>query len=335
MTEAMLYEKNEGGRVKCALCAHRCTIAPSRKGICGVRENRDGILYSLVYGRIIAENIDPIEKKPLFHVFPGSRSYSIATMGCNLRCIFCQNHEISQTPSESGIISGRQTAPSEVVQGAVRSGSKTIAYTYTEPTIYFEYALDVAKLARREGIRNVFVTNGFMTGEALETVAPYLDGANVDLKSFSEEFYRKHCGAHLQPVLDTLRKMKALGIWVEITTLLIPGLNDSDEELRETAGFIYSIGPETPWHISRFYPRYKMNTPGPTPLESINRAMEAGKAGGLKYVYSGNVPGDGGEDTSCSKCGEKLIRRYGYMIEDIKLRGALCPECGTALDGIF
>ncbi len=335
MTEAMLYEKLEDGRVKCALCAHRCTIAPSRKGICGVRENRDGILYSLVYGMVIAENIDPIEKKPLFHVFPGSKSYSIATMGCNLRCIFCQNHEISQMPSESGLISGRQIDPSEVVKGAVRSGSKTIAYTYTEPTIYFEFALDVAKLASREGIRNVFVTNGFMTGEALETVAPYLDGANVDLKSFSEEFYRKHCGAHLQPVLDTLRRMKALGIWVEITTLLIPGLNDSEEELSKIAGFIHSIGPETPWHISRFYPRYKMNTPGPTPLESINRAIETGKAGGLKYVYSGNVPGDGGEDTFCSKCGEKLIRRYGYLIENIRLRGALCPACGTTLDGIF
>jgi pyruvate formate lyase activating enzyme len=335
MKEAMLYETTDDGRVKCSLCAHRCLISPSRKGICGVRENKDGILYSLVYGMIIAENIDPIEKKPLFHIFPGSKSYSIATAGCNFRCTFCQNHEISQMPSESGIISGRQTSAPEIIQRAVSSGSKTIAYTYTEPTIYFEYALDVAKLAREHEIKNIFVTNGFMTKESLETVAPYLDGANVDLKSFSDEFYKKHCGARLQPVLDTLKRMKDLGIWVEITTLLIPGLNESEDELQGIVNFIHAIGPETPWHISRFHPRYKMNNMKPTSLDAIRRAMEIGKAGGLKYVYSGNVPGDGGEDTLCSKCGETLIQRYGFLVESIKLQGSSCLKCKTTLDGIF
>jgi pyruvate formate lyase activating enzyme len=293
------------------------------------------MLESLVYGKVIAENIDPVEKKPLFHVYPGSKSFSIATVGCNFRCIFCQNHDISQMPRESGSIAGRDVSPASIVERALTSGSKTIAYTYTEPTIFFEFAYDIASIATGRGLKNVFVTNGFMTEEAIETISPYLHAANVDLKSFSDDFYKQRCGARLQPVLDSLKKMKALGIWVEVTTLLIPTLNDSDDELRQIAGFIFSLGAETPWHISRFHPRYQMQNLPPTAVASISRAAEIGKASGLKYVYSGNVPGNEGEDTLCSQCGEHLIDRYGFSIETLNLKGKHCPRCGTALDGIL
>ena len=331
----MLYEKIEETAVKCRLCAHRCRIRQNERGICGVRENKEGFLYSLVYGRVIAENVDPIEKKPLFHVLPGSKSYSFSTVGCNFRCTFCQNHDISQMPRETGNIFGRETAPAEIVQKAIKSGSRTIAYTYTEPTIYFEFAYDTANIAHEKGLKNVFVTNGFMSEEAIETIAPCLHAANVDLKAFSDDFYRKYCGARLQPVLDSLKKMKSLGIWVEVTTLLIPTLNDSDEELGKIAKFIHSLGPETPWHISRFHPRYRLDNLPPTPVASIHRASEIGKAAGLKYVYSGNVPGDEGENTYCSRCKELLIDRYGYYIEKFNLKGTHCPRCETLLDGIF
>ncbi|MEI8173285.1 MAG: AmmeMemoRadiSam system radical SAM enzyme [Deltaproteobacteria bacterium] len=335
MRQAMLYEKTDGNQVICSLCAHRCRIGPGDRGICGVRENREGILYSLVYGRVIAENVDPIEKKPLFHVLPGSKSFSIATVGCNFRCTFCQNHDISQAPRETGSIFGRESTPEEVVEKAAGTGSKTIAYTYTEPTIYFEFAHDTAKMALKKGLKNVFVTNGFMTEEAIEKMAPCLHAANVDLKAFTDDFYRKKCGAGLQPVLDSLKKMKSLGIWVEVTTLLIPTLNDSDEELRQIAEFIHSLGAETPWHISRFHPRHLIHDLPPTPVASIHRAAEIGKASGLKYVYSGNIPGDEGENTFCSRCKELLIKRYGFSIERINLKGTHCPRCNTPLDGIF
>ena len=333
--EAMFSEGMADNYVRCHLCAHRCRIAPSKRGICGVRENRDGTLYSLVYGRPISQSVDPIEKKPLFHVHPGSKSYSIATVGCNFQCTFCQNHEISQMPRETGKIMGRSVTPGDIVEDAVKTGSKTIAYTYTEPTIYFEYAYDTGKIAHERGIKNVFITNGFMTGEALETIAPYLDAANCDLKSFSDEFYKKYCGARLQPVLDSLKLMKELNIWVEVTTLIIPSLNDSTDELRDIARFIYSIGAETPWHISRYYPQYKMRGPAPTPVTTIHRAAQIGKEEGLRYIYAGNVPGDAGENTLCHMCGHLLIGRYGYQIERIDLVGVQCPQCKTVLAGIF
>jgi len=331
----MLYEKLDEGDVRCHLCAHRCRIAPSRRGICGVRENRDGMLYTLVYGTVIAENVDPIEKKPLFHVHPGSRSYSIATCGCNFHCTFCQNHDISQMPREQGRIAGRDTSPEKIIENAVAAQSTTIAYTYTEPTIFFEYAYHIGALAHARGIKNVFVTNGFMTEEALEKIVPYLDAANVDLKSFTDEFYKKHCGAQLQPVLNSLKKMKELGIWVEVTTLIIPTLNDSDEELENIARFIFSLGAETPWHISRFYPQYRMTDLPPTPVSTLHKAVQKGQEAGLKYIYTGNVPGDERESTYCSQCGNLLIDRYGFHINSINLDGAACPHCGTLLDGVF
>jgi len=333
--EALLYEKEDEQNVRCGLCAHRCRIVPGKRGVCGVRENRAGVLFSLVYGTILAENPDPIEKKPLFHVLPGSRSFSIATAGCNFRCDFCQNHDISQMPREEGRIAGRERTPREIVELALRSGSRSIAYTYTEPTVYFELAYDTAGIAREQGLANVFVTNGYMTAEMLELMAPRLDAANVDLKAFSDVFYRKLCGASVQPVLEVLRKMKELGIWVEVTTLLIPGQNDTDEELRRIAGFIFSLGAETPWHVSRFHPQYKMTGIPPTPAASIHRAVRIGKSAGLRYVYSGNLPGDAGENTHCHHCGRLLIGRRGFYIERLDLKGSACPQCGTPLDGIF
>jgi len=331
----MFSEALADQQVQCRLCAHACRIKNGQRGVCSVRENREGILYSLNYGQVVAENIDPIEKKPFFHLYPGSLSYSLATVGCNFRCLFCQNHEISQLPRETGDIVGRAVPAAEIVERAVRSGAKTIAYTYTEPTIFFEYALDIARLAWERGIGNVFVTNGYMSLQALDAIAPYLDAANVDLKSFRDDFYREQCGARLQPVLDTIRRMKELGIWVEVTTLLIPGLNDSDEEIGATADFLCSVGTETPWHISRFHPRYRMLAERITPVEAIQKAADIGKSRGIKYVYSGNVPGEAGESTFCSRCGNLLISRYGFRIERLNLGESACPRCATRLEGLF
>ncbi len=333
--DAFLYEKEAGRLVRCALCAHRCRIEDGARGICGVRENRAGILCSLVYGRVIAENVDPIEKKPLFHFLPGSRSFSIATVGCNFSCAFCQNHDISQLPRDENRIAGRERTPVQIAEAARQSGCGSISYTYTEPTIYFEFAWDTAGIAREKGLKNIFITNGYMTAEALELLGPRLDAANVDLKSFRDDFYKKQCGARLQPVLDSLKKMKELGVWVEVTTLLIPGLNDAEEELRDLAGFIFSLGAETPWHISRFHPRYRMTGTTATPAASIHRAAEIGKSAGLMYVYSGNLPGDAGENTFCARCGHLLVGRHGFAIERLDLEGSACPRCGAPLHGVF
>lgn len=333
--EAMLYDKIGDLRVQCSVCAHRCKINPGRRGLCGVRENKDGILYSLVFGTLISENVDPIEKKPFFHVYPGSRSFSIATVGCNFSCEFCQNSDISQMPRTTLMIMGEDTALETIVERACKNGCKTIAYTYTEPTVYLETALETSKIAVREGLKNVFVTNGYMSEQALDVMKPYLSAANVDLKSFRDEFYKKQCGARLQPVCDSLKKMKDLGIWVEITTLLIPGLNDLPEELHDIAAFIAGIGKETPWHISRFHPQYKMLTRPVTPVASLHQACAIGKEAGLKYVYCGNVPGDEGENTYCSNCNKLLIKRYGYRIIESTLSGKTCSHCGHPLDGLF
>ena len=256
MQEAMLYEKLVDNKVQCNLCNHRCDIADSKRGICAVRENESGTLYSSVYRKAISANLDPIEKKPLYNFYPGTTSYSIATVGCNFRCHHCQNADISQMPRDSGRLIGQDYVPEDVVSDAIRAKARTIAYTYTEPTVFFEYAYDIAKLATEKDIRNIFVTNGYMTSEALNTINPYLDAANVDLKSFSDKFYREICGASLEPVLESLRLMKKLGIWVEVTTLIIPTLNDSTKELSQIAEFILSLGRETPWHISAFHPTY-------------------------------------------------------------------------------
>ncbi|MBS3906366.1 MAG: AmmeMemoRadiSam system radical SAM enzyme [Syntrophaceae bacterium] len=335
MKEAMLYSFLEEGKVKCHLCSHRCVISPSKRGVCGVRENREGKLFSLVFGRAISMNVDPIEKKPLFHLLPESTSFSIATVGCNFRCLQCQNHEISQMPVDEKIIDGSWAPPSRIVSLAKENRCRSISYTYTEPTIYFEYAYETAALASQEGIKNIFVTNGYMTEEALKTIQPYLDGANVDLKSYQEKFYKEVCGARLKPVLESLKLMKALGIWVEITTLVIPTLNDSEREFEEIAQFILSLGAEVPWHLSAFYPTYKLINLPRTPAATLHRAREIGLKAGLRYVYCGNISGQGGEDTFCSHCGRNVIERMGFRVVKNDVTGGECRHCHAKIDGVW
>ena len=334
--EAYLYEPLKEKKVKCNLCSHRCIIKDGKRGICGVRENQGGILETLVYGKLIASHIDPIEKKPLFHFMPGSLSYSIATVGCNFKCLFCQNADISQMPSDhNGMITGDLYAPEDVVNAAVKGNCKSIAYTYTEPTVFFEFAFDTAKLAHAKGIKNVFVTNGYMTSEAVHMISPYLDAANVDLKAFNKSFYKEVVKARLEPVKKTLKLMKSLGIFVEVTTLLIPGLNDDKKELEKLALFLVkSLGPETPWHVSAFYPTYRLTDRPPTPVESLVMAREIGIKAGLRYVYIGNVPSENGENTFCYSCGKLLINRLGFSIIKNVLENGRCPYCGAQIDGI-
>jgi pyruvate formate lyase activating enzyme len=334
MKEAMFYTKAQEQAVNCHLCNHHCHIKLDKHGICGVRKNQDGTLWSLVYGKVITQHIDPIEKKPLYHFYPGTRSYSIATVGCNFRCTFCQNADISQSPREDRSIYGNTVAAESIVEQARKTGCASISYTYTEPTIFMEYALDVARLAYGVGIKNIFVSNGYMTEESLEAIAPYLDAANVDLKAFSDHFYAKQCGAHLEPVLKTLARMKELGIWLEVTTLLIPGLNDDPAELTEMVKFLSSLGPETPWHISRFHPAYRLMDRPVTPIRTLQNARDIGIKGGLQYVYLGNVPGDAGENTYCRQCRALLIERYGFTIQNRGLEGGKCATCGAVMAGI-
>jgi len=335
MKEALLYKKLKDEIVQCGLCNHRCVILPNKRGICGVRENKGGTLYSLVYEKAIAENVDPIEKKPFFHFFPGSQSLSIATVGCNFRCANCQNWDISQGPRlKNGEISGRDLPPEKIVQDALDNNCKSIAYTYTEPTIFLEYALEIMKLAYDKNLKNIWVSNGFMTEEALDMIAPYLDAINVDLKSFSDEFYQKNCGGRLKPVLENLKRIKKLGIWLEVTTLVIPALSDDEKMFKDIAKFIKEeLGAETPWHISQFSGliSWKLQHLPETPIETLEKACQIGLDEGLKYVYSGNVPGLASEDTYCPRCKELMIDRNGYHVMRLDKRGR-CVRCGESLD---
>jgi pyruvate formate lyase activating enzyme len=341
MREAMLYQRLEDQRVRCYLCAHRCSIAPGHVGICRVRENRDGTLISLVYGRPLSQAVDPIEKKPLFHFYPGSPTYSIATAGCNFRCSFCQNSDISQMPRDQGQIWGQEATPEAVVAAAKRTRCRSLAYTYTEPTVFFEYSYDIARMAHSQGMANVYVTNGFMTREMLDTFQgveighpPLLDAANVDLKAFRDETYRQVCGGRLQPVLDSLKAMRELDVWIEITTLVVPGMNDDSAELANIAHFIAAeLGPEVPWHVSRFRPHYQMHDRGATPASTLRRAYELGREAGLRYVYVGNLPGNE-EDTHCPACDRVVIGRMGFRITQYHLQAGTCGWCGAPVDGI-
>ncbi|HDP98509.1 MAG TPA: AmmeMemoRadiSam system radical SAM enzyme [bacterium] len=336
MKEALFYKKENDGKVLCELCPHFCRLRNGQVGVCGVRQNREGVLYSLVFGKAIAINVDPIEKKPLFHVAPGSSSLSVATAGCNFHCMFCQNHNISQLDSIDLIDQySRDVSPQQIVAAANERSCDSIAYTYTEPTIYFEYAYETAKLAHAENILNVFVTNGYINPAPLKHISPYLDAANVDLKSFNDKFYRKLIGAKLPPILEILRLMKKLNIWIEITTLVIPGENDSVEEFQQIAGFIKNeLGEETPWHISRFYPNYKMMSYSPTPVSTIQQAHTIGREQGLRYVYVGNVPGEISESTFCYNCGEMVIERRGFQVRKKQLQSGKCQHCQTPIDGL-
>jgi pyruvate formate lyase activating enzyme len=334
LKEALLYKKIGEDKVSCFLCSHHCQIPDGKLGICNVRENRGGILYTHAYGNLIAQNVDPIEKKPLYHFFPGSTSFSIATIGCNFQCDFCQNWQISQVKEAKALgLRSQEVRPEEVVKQAKRSGSISISYTYTEPTIFFEYAFDTGKLAKEEGLYNVFVTNGYMTEEMIQMIHPYLDAANIDLKSFNEDYYRKVCKGKLGPVLKSIEMMKKLNIWIEITTLIVPGQNDSEEELRKIAGFLAGIDKSIPWHISRFYPQYKMEDSESTPIKVLNRAYDIGKEEGLRYVYLGNVPGEG-NNTYCYACGRPLIQRVGFAIREYRIIEGHCPDCKSPINGV-
>ncbi len=333
MKEAQFYEKLEDKKVQCNLCNHHCIISKSGRGVCGVRENIEGVLYSLVYGKIIAFHVDPIEKKPLFHFYPGTVSYSIATIGCNFRCLHCQNYSISQYPRLYKDIPGEDFTAEDVVKEAIASSCKSISYTYTEPTIFFEFAYDCMVLAHKNGIKNVWVSNGYMSEEVVKTIYPYLDAINVDLKG-DEDFYKKICGAKLEPVKKNIKLLKELGVWVEVTTLVIPDLNDSEEFLKEIARFLFSIDPSIPWHVTQFYPTFQLLNKPRTPVESLKKARDIGLKEGLKFVYTGNIPGEGGENTYCPNCKNLVLERFGFFINKVNMKGSRCLNCGTLIEGI-
>jgi pyruvate formate lyase activating enzyme len=358
--EARFYETLADGRVRCVLCPHDCRIPLAGRGACGVRYNHAGKLYTLVYDKVIGRSVEPVEKKPLFHFYPGSTAYSISTVGCNLRCAFCQNWDIAQWPkthlphrldpsNESGKteepicpvltafeqrIPGEQTTPQDIIDAALAARADSIAYTYTEPTIFYELAYDTAVRARQQGLYNIFVSNGFINEEPLREFATVLDAVNVDLKFFKEASYRHISRSGLQPILDAIRLYHDLGVWVEVTTLVIPGINDAFDELSDIAEFIHSVGVEVPWHVSQFYPAYKMLDRPVTPLETLRQAGEIGRQAGLRYVYEGNVPGEKGEATYCYNCQTLLIDRYGFYVRLNRIREGKCPDCGVRIDGI-
>ena len=331
MKQAMLYESRDG-EAFCHLCAHRCRIGEGARGKCGVRVNREGMLYSIVYGKLISHGVDPIEKKPLYHFLPGTGSFSIATAGCNFFCDFCQNWQISQMSHEDGRIYGEDFTPEAVVAQACASGSSSIAYTYTEPTIFFEFAYDCGLLAHTAGLKNVFVTNGYQTPETVEKMAGVVDAANVDLKAMTDEFYRDRCGARLAPVLEAINLMHGAGIFLEITTLLIPGENDGEEEIGRIAEFIASVSADIPWHISRFHPQYKQTGKAWTAADTIFGAVEIGRRAGLRYIYPGNLPAGDLEHTRCPSCGRTVMERHGFSSRNVGLEGTKCAACGEELN---
>lgn len=323
------------GAVRCNVCAHRCLVRPGRHGICGVRVNRHGALLATSYGNIVASALDPIEKKPLFHVAPGSTAWSIALPGCPFHCVFCQNWEVAQGPRLGLELPTQARSPEDVVADARRRGAASLAFTYVEPAVFLEFALDTGRLARAFGLRNLWITDGYTTPEAVELLATFVDAANVDLKSFDDAFYRRLCGARLAPVLDGLEAMRAAGIWLEVTTLVIPGHNDGDEELGAIANWIGGhLGPETPWHISRFHPDFHLLHVPPTPSETLRRAAAIGRDAGLAHVYIGNAPELGAEDTQCAGCGRLLIERHGYTTTSRLTDDGACPACGRAMAGV-
>ena len=332
MREAMLYTQLSDGSVECNLCHRRCRIPKGSTGFCGVRKNVDGVLYSLVYGKAIAANVDPIEKKPLFHYYPGSAVMSIATVGCNFRCRFCDNWVISQSRE----IEGFDFPPEKVVSSSVRHGCHGISYTYTEPTIFFEYAYDTAKLAREKGLFNTFVTNGYMTPEAVKAIAPYLNAATVDFKGSGDpKFYREVMSVpDSEPIFETLKEMKSSGIFVEVTNLIVTKYGDDMDMLRSLASRIVEVlGRDTPFHVLRFHPDYQLFDTPSTPVSTLERAAEIARDVGLKYVYIGNVPGHKFEHTYCPNCGEVLIERFSFDVLKWNLtRDNKCPKCGEAIN---
>jgi len=332
---ASFWTTLRGQSVSCSLCAHRCDIEPGRWGVCGVRENRDGRLVTHAYGQVAAAAVDPIEKKPFYHFLPGTSSFSLAVAGCNFRCGFCQNWQISQSRArDHHAVSGRFLSPQEAVRIAHDRDCQSLSFTYTEPTVFFEYAFETASVARSIGLANTFVTNGYMTAEALAAIRPFLDAANVDLKSFRDETYKKTCGGRLQPVLNSIGLMRRFKIWVEVTTLVVPGLNDDETEWRDIARFLAGVDHSIPWHLSRFHPDYEYTHAPATPPAALRRAAEIGREEGLRFVYVGNVAGE--EDpTLCPNCGRVLIRRRGFSLTEFRLEKGCCPDCREKIPGVF
>ena len=329
--EARQYEKLGDNFVHCSVCAHRCRIKDGGHGICGVRLNRGGVLYAATFGKISAEAVDPIEKKPLFHYLPGTLSYSLGSVGCNFQCEHCQNWHISRATLDDGLL--RSLSPEEGVARARGTGCRSIAWTYNEPTIWHEYPLAMGTLARGKGLGTVYVTNGYITEEALAELAPMLEAFRVDLKAFTEEFYRKVCKAKLQPVLDASRKARELGMHVETVTLVIPGLNDSMEEMEGLIRWVVeNLGPATPMHFSRFHPDYRMQDREATPVATLEKIYHRARELGIRFPYLGNVPGHPFENTFCPKCGALLIERTGYHTEFRGLKGDRCGECGEGIE---
>lgn len=334
MKEAHLWKKLTRGNVQCKNCAHYCVILPQEKGICGVRKNIDGSLFSLNYGKICAIEIDPIEKKPLFHFLPATKSLSIASVGCNFKCHACQNWHISQSSKINHEIWGQEIDPQYIIGIAKENNCPSVSYTYTEPAIFSEFALETMKLAKKEKMKNVWVTNGYLSKELIGLISPFLDAANIDLKSFDEGFYKKYCDGRLEPVIDCLKTLKKKGAWIEVTTLVIPTLNDKATIFKNIAKFIKKeLGDETPWHITQFCGEisWKMQEIPATPQKTLNRARQIGIKAGLKYVYTGNVPGIDGEDTFCPNCKEKMIDRCGYFVRRRDKKGK-CAKCATRLN---
>jgi pyruvate formate lyase activating enzyme len=323
------------GSVRCLACAHRCALRPGRIGICGVRQNRGGWLYTLVYGQLVVSRAEPVEKKPFFHFLPASYAYSIATQGCNFHCAYCQNWQISQAHREGAVPESRNVTPDQVVEEAVAAGVRSIAYTYVEPTVFLEFALDSMVRAHAAGLHNLFVTNGYMTPEVIALIAPLLDGANVDLKAANDNFYRRVCGARWDPVRESIIGLRRLGIWLELTTLLVPGLNDDKRDIRAMAEWIATaLGPETPWHLTRFQPAYRMAELGETPSRTLVEAARVAREVGLRHVYVGNAPDVESATTTCARCDEPLISRRDFAVTEWHLVEGRCPRCQHALAGV-
>jgi pyruvate formate lyase activating enzyme len=332
--EALFYKKLGTGIVQCGLCPRGCTIPSGRRGFCGVRENRDGTLYSVVYGKAVAVHIDPIEKKPFFHYLPQKSAFSIATAGCNLKCKFCQNWEISQRLPEE--VDYTFITPDELVSKARESGSPVIAYTYSEPTVFYEYMLETAKLAREQGLKNVLHSNGYINEEPLRLLAPYLDAANIDLKAFDDDHYAQLTEGTLQPVLRSLKILKEAGVHLEITNLVLSGYNDSEKNIRRMCLWINeNLGSDVPVHFSRFFPTYKFAALNPTPVAALEKIRQAAMDCGLKYVYIGNVPGHAGENTYCPKCKNIVVKRTVYIVTEVNLLQGKCRFCGEKIEGVW
>jgi pyruvate formate lyase activating enzyme len=334
MHKAILWRPGKNNAVQCTLCCHYCLIPAGGKGACGVRLNDRGVLYTLVADKAAALNLDPVEKKPLFHFLPGTQTLSLGTEGCNMGCVFCQNHHLSQPVRAGKKPAGTPVSPDSLVKFALHSGAQSISYTYTEPTVFSELVISTSAAAAEHGLKNILVSNGYQSPEALSRLDATIHAANFDLKSFSDNFYRAHCGARLKPVLRTLRAAKKYGWWVEITTLVIDGMNDSMEELQAIATFIAAeLGQDVPWHVSRFHPAYRMTGTAPTVPAAIERALESGYKAGLRFVYAGNMPGHAAENTYCPVCGQLLISRVGFTAH-FNTAGR-CARCNTTLPGIW